>query len=144
MTRTLVPVGHRVHLLGLHHEQPSEGVKVKMPCYCSSYAFPHRTGSGKCNAMTQMVRFSTGAIVRAVEQLCAACGQPAEVIEEDQGIGPYEFWGACGVDTRIVEVTSCCSSHLVDNSMANKREHKWYPVSKKYVNTSQTTSSGSP
>jgi len=39
--------------------------KYPPTCYCSSYAFPHRLGSGSCQTIQG-------------EELCGECGQPAE------------------------------------------------------------------
>lgn len=80
--------------------------------------------------LTEMTRFATGAIVRACESLCEACGQPAEVKTENHGIGSYEYWGTMYVDNQWVEVTDCCASSLAENSIANKRLFKWYPPRK--------------
>lgn len=127
MTKTLVPSSHMENKPPLCNNQPVKGVKVKMPCYCSSYAFPHRPGSGKCVVGSSMVRFGTGAVVRACEDLCQACGQPSDTHEEDVGIGAYEFWGCPGNHVQWESFTDCCDSELVTNSIANKRLFKWYP-----------------
>lgn len=39
---------------------------------------------------------------------CPACGQECSVVEVDFGIGPYEYWGAPGVDRDIRLVSKCC------------------------------------
>lgn len=42
--------------------------------------------------------------------ICTKCNQPCEVIKVDFGIGPYEYWGARGIDTFIVAVSNCCEA----------------------------------
>jgi hypothetical protein len=32
----------------------------------------------------------------------------------DEGIGSYEYWGAKGVDIRLVEVSPCCEADVLD------------------------------
>ena len=46
--------------------------------------------------------------------ICEACGEACEAKIEDQGIGPYEFWGQPGNDVRLVAVSSCCEDDVVD------------------------------
>ena len=44
------------------------------------------------------------------EYKCSDCGEIANIIQEDIGIGHYEFWGAPGFDSQIITITDCCSS----------------------------------
>jgi len=41
---------------------------------------------------------------------CSDCGEVANIMETDIGIGFYEFWGAVSFDSQIVTMTDCCSS----------------------------------
>lgn len=43
---------------------------------------------------------------------CPACKEMAEAIIVDNGIGPYEFWGAKGFDSHPEVVSECCEAHL--------------------------------
>lgn len=45
---------------------------------------------------------------------CSDCGQECVVGVVDEGIGHYEYWGAKGVDIRLVEVSSCCGADVLD------------------------------
>ena len=45
---------------------------------------------------------------------CSYCNQECEVEVVDEGIGAYEYWGATGVDVRLVEVSSCCGEDVTD------------------------------
>jgi len=74
-----------------------------MNCTCKSYAFPHRPKSGRCMA-------GAGSL------FCGACGDPCEANEVDQGIGAYEAWGRCGVDTCMATVSDCCEADVFENA----------------------------
>ena len=41
---------------------------------------------------------------------CDECGEECDAYAEDVGIGAYEFWGACGVDSRIEWSSRCCDA----------------------------------
>ena len=45
---------------------------------------------------------------------CSDCGQECTVGVIDEGIGSYEYWGAKGVDVRLVEVSDCCEAEVLD------------------------------
>lgn len=45
---------------------------------------------------------------------CTACKQECEVEVIDEGIGAYEYWGAKGVDIRLVEQSQCCEADVTD------------------------------
>lgn len=46
---------------------------------------------------------------------CHSCGAPnPDTKQIDEGIGPYEFWGATGVHTAWVDVTECCEAEFSD------------------------------
>jgi len=45
---------------------------------------------------------------------CSYCNQECDVDEVDEGIGAYEYWGATGVDVKIVEVSRCCGEDVLD------------------------------
>ncbi len=49
-----------------------------------------------------------------MEKYCASCLQECGVTTIDEGIGQYEYWGATGVDVRLVEVSDCCEDELLD------------------------------
>lgn len=72
-----------------------------------------------------MTRGDKGPDYWRVSELCSGCGQPAETTEIDFGIGAYEFWGACGVDTDVQTVTTCCEQYLVPNSWSERVKHAW-------------------
>lgn len=40
--------------------------------------------------------------------ICSGCGDPCVAILVDRGIGPYEFAGARGYDSRPAVVSKCC------------------------------------
>jgi hypothetical protein len=48
------------------------------------------------------------------EKYCAACLKECGVITIDEGIGHYEYWGAHGVDIRLVDVSDCCEDDVLD------------------------------
>lgn len=48
--------------------------------------------------------------------ICSACHEPCEVIVVDFGIGPYEYWGATGIDSRPEAVSNCCDAPVYDES----------------------------
>jgi hypothetical protein len=54
-----------------------------------------------------------------VAPLCSACGQPAEKLGADFGIGGYEFWGVPGVDVHWRTVSDCCEAPLMENAAGN-------------------------
>lgn len=82
-------------------------------CACSSYAFPHRPASGRCECDASQ------------PELCEGCGQPSEVKDMDFGIGSYEFWGCPGVDTNVQTVTVCCEVGTVPNRWSEHLKHNW-------------------
>ncbi len=45
---------------------------------------------------------------------CEACKESCIVGIVDFGIGPYEFWGAPGYDSRPAAVSACCEAPAVD------------------------------
>jgi len=45
---------------------------------------------------------------------CACCLKECNVVTVDEGIGQYEYWGALGVDIRLVDVSDCCEAELLD------------------------------
>jgi hypothetical protein len=40
--------------------------------------------------------------------ICGHCGENCNVVEIDEGIGPYEYWGAKSVHHDFVKVSDCC------------------------------------
>jgi len=75
----------------------------QVTCYCSAYTFPHRMGSGRCEA-------EEGGV------LCAGCKLPTDGKTIDVGIGSYEYWGSPGVDRHFVTVSKCCEMGFVANT----------------------------
>jgi hypothetical protein len=49
-----------------------------------------------------------------MEKYCSFCKQECDVDEIDEGIGAYEYWGATGVDVKMVEVSSCCGEEVLN------------------------------
>lgn len=45
---------------------------------------------------------------------CPACGKGCEIYQADDGIGPYEFWGRKGVDSRPYWASTCCDADVSD------------------------------
>ena len=43
---------------------------------------------------------------------CDACEKEVEVIIQDEGIGPYEYWGAVGNDSQIIAVCTECDEEV--------------------------------
>lgn len=46
--------------------------------------------------------------------ICPECGIPCEAKECDDGIGPYEYWGRQGHDSRPYMGSDCCEAQLDD------------------------------
>lgn len=106
--------------------------RLKPTCSCSSYAFPHRAGGGRCEcectwkrAAYHLVPGDRGPNRWEVTPLCAMCGQPAECVQRDFGIGAYEYWGSPGVDVNLQLVTECCEANEVSNTWSERLKHKW-------------------
>lgn len=78
-------------------DAPAKRQRVQDTCRCNAYRFPHRAGSGKCQATDP-------------GPFCGHCGQPCEVRVVDHGIGAYEYWGGKGTDTRIEAESDCCGA----------------------------------
>ena len=51
---------------------------------------------------------------------CGDCKQECKVIEVDNGIGAYEFWGAPGVDIRLCLESDCCGGDVFDDPECTK------------------------
>jgi len=49
----------------------------------------------------------TGAIL-----YCGSCKEACNLVWEDHGIGPNEYWGSKSVDVQLVGVSDCCSDGL--------------------------------
>lgn len=50
------------------------------------------------------------------EGYCDDCGLPCYGIIIDEGIGPYEYWGYCGVHHDYVYRSHCCEAEILDQS----------------------------
>lgn len=72
-------------------------------CRCKAYPFPHREKGGKCHA-------------RDHGPYCGHCGEPAEPVPIDFGIGHYEAWGAAGCDRNVQTVSRCCEATLYSDA----------------------------
>lgn len=72
-------------------------------CRCRAYAFPHREASGKCFAKEH-------------GPYCGHCGEAAEPVQRDFGIGAYEAWGATGFDRNVQTVSRCCEATLYSDA----------------------------
>jgi hypothetical protein len=49
-------------------------------------------------------------------KICKDCQHECEGELIDVGIGPYEFWGAKGCDSRMSFVSECCEADVVDEN----------------------------
>jgi|WetSurSiteA1Bulk_404760.scaffolds.fasta_scaffold152585_1 hypothetical protein len=47
--------------------------------------------------------------------ICTECGIEVDVMLEDFGIGPYEFWGAKGTHKDIRPICSICGEIIENN-----------------------------
>lgn len=47
---------------------------------------------------------------------CTACKKECVVYVVDEGIGAYEYWGAKGVDVRLVPYSSCCDAEVTEEA----------------------------
>lgn len=46
---------------------------------------------------------------------CGECKKECNVVTVDYGIGPYEFWGAKGYDSRPADVSNCCEATVYED-----------------------------
>lgn len=46
---------------------------------------------------------------------CGVCGKECSSHWEDDGIGPYEFWGQKGNQSVTVLVSDCCDGDVYEN-----------------------------
>jgi hypothetical protein len=53
---------------------------------------------------------------------CSECHEPCEIVSVDVGIGPYEFQGQRGFDSRIVPGSSCCEAPCLSEDEWNERQ----------------------
>lgn len=51
---------------------------------------------------------------------CKSCKEECKVIEVDDGIGAYEFWGARGVDIRRRLASDCCEDDVFSDPECTK------------------------
>jgi len=68
-------------------------------CTCPAYRFLHREYSGRCEGATGTY--------------CSECRHPCRGEVKDFGIGPYEYWGATGVDKQERLVSECCEASVL-------------------------------
>jgi hypothetical protein len=98
---------------------------ARLVCHCKAYAFPHRIGSGPCEA-TYNTAYRTDPTDYRVEfdPICSECGLASESKEVNEGIGCYEFWGAPGVDNDWVRISECCGAPMAPNSADTVKDIK--------------------
>ena len=106
---------------------PKKTKRKQDTCYCDAYRFPHRLGGGKCENVDIDGPF------------CTSCGSSCEVVQGDDGIGPYmvrgvllkemmafvvqgddgigpyEFWGQKGNDSQPYSASDCCDAEVVEH-----------------------------
>ncbi len=59
-------------------------------------------------------------------KFCLDCGEEVRIVKKDFGIGPYEFWGARGVDHDYHWVCSKCDGYnYCDEGVKCARCGKW-------------------
>ena len=46
--------------------------------------------------------------------ICPECGEPCDAKPCDDGIGPYEYAGVKGIDSRPYSGSDCCDAELSD------------------------------
>lgn len=49
-----------------------------------------------------------------MEIFCSFCRNPCSYKIVNEGIGPYEYWGAPGNDKQLAVVSKCCRERCVD------------------------------
>lgn len=52
---------------------------------------------------------------------CGECKKECEIIIVDFGIGTYECYGYCGVDSRPADVSNCCEAEVFEDKECTKR-----------------------
>ena len=63
---------------------------------------------------------------------CPACGLACTYHPEDQGIGPYEFWGQKCVDTHMVMMSDCCEAPVEVSYIEWKTERDAVEADRRY------------
>jgi hypothetical protein len=53
---------------------------------------------------------------------CSDCGKECSSTQIDEGIGPYEFWGARGVHHDWVTVSDCCEAEILESNPTGEEE----------------------
>jgi hypothetical protein len=79
-------------------------IRFEDTCECAAYPFPHRLGGGACEG-------------DLAEAFCSACRLPCKPLYVDEGIGPYEYWGAKECQTIMAWVSDCCHEHMFEDSL---------------------------
>lgn len=49
-----------------------------------------------------------------VSGICESCGMPCDSKTVDDGIGPYEYWGAKGVHHDYYQASDCCGAEIAE------------------------------
>jgi len=57
--------------------------------------------------------------------ICDECGIECDSVTVDEGIGPYEYWGSCGVHHNYVDRSPCCHAEVVEggNTLVRISDH---------------------
>lgn len=50
---------------------------------------------------------------------CEGCGEECHSKYLDTGIGPYDYWGATGIDSQPALVSNCCEAPIHTNPNLN-------------------------
>jgi hypothetical protein len=60
-----------------------------------------------------------------VHGICDECGIECDSVQEDQGIGSYEYWGSVSVHHDYCDVSPCCGAKVVEggNTLLRISEH---------------------
>ena len=51
-------------------------------------------------------------------KICSCCGDEAEPVMINCGVGPYEYWGMRGVDVNMQELSQCCEAECVEGGVS--------------------------
>jgi hypothetical protein len=54
--------------------------------------------------------------MKGKDYICPDCGKPCRAVQCDAGIGPYEYWGVKGFDSRPYTGSDCCEAELTEDN----------------------------
>jgi hypothetical protein len=87
-------------------------MKALSICRCPAYTSPHFMGLGVC-------------VVEDIDQaVCTACLHNCQAQLCDDGVGPYEYWGQTGFDSRPYAGSDCCEAAMVSPATGNAYQPK--------------------